>query len=265
MNRYTTPVILLSLLFASCDGDKQQQQEETVATEINPAAEGFNSEASDEKAIALADSVMKAMGGRKAYDDLRYISWNFFGVRDLIWDKHTGRVRIDVPSKNTTYLVNVHSMEGKAFVDSAEITNPDSLKVYLQKAKSIWINDSYWLVMPFKLKDTGVTLNYSRVDTTMSGTVADVVALTFEGVGDTPDNKYEVYIDQADHLVKQWAYFEDAAQAEPSAVWPWDNYTSYKGVLLSADRSDAKGPRNVKVYNELPDEVFTSFNRPELK
>ncbi|GAA0892159.1 hypothetical protein GCM10009122_18380 [Fulvivirga kasyanovii] len=254
-------LVLLAIVFA-CNTPEQKAEEKQANQ--NPAAEGFNEAGSDPRAIALADSVMAAMGGRKNYDNIRYIAWNFFGERDLVWDKHTGRVRIEVPSRKTTYLVNINTLEGKVIKDSSEITNPDSLQVYLNRAKDIWINDSYWLVMPFKLKDSGVTLKYSREDTTATGIKADVITLTFESVGSTPDNKYEVYIDKTDHLVRQWAYFKEAGQGEPSAIWPWDNYKEYEGVLLSSDRSDGKGPHNVRVFQELPDSVFTSFDKPAL-
>ena len=89
-----------------------------------------------------------------------------------------------------------------------------------------------------------------------------MLELTFENVGNTPDNKYEVFIDPVDSLVKQWAYFKEASQDSASAIWPWDNYADHNGVLLSGDRSDNKGPRNVRVYDTLGDEVFESFDLP---
>jgi len=42
---------------------------ETTSTLGNPAADGFNESGSDAKAIAIADEVMKAMGGRMAWDN----------------------------------------------------------------------------------------------------------------------------------------------------------------------------------------------------
>lgn len=257
MNRHIVAAVFLIFIVACSPSEKK--------LEMNPAAEGFNKEGSDEKAVALADSVMKAMGGRQAYEDMRFIAWNFFGVRDLVWDKQTGRVRIDVPAKKTTCLLNIHSLEGKVSKGGEEITDADSLAHYLKEAKSIWINDSYWLVMPFKLKDSGVTLKYNGEDTTQTGIPSHVLTMTFENVGDTPENKYEVYVDQSDHLIKQWAYYKNADQEAPSAVWPWDNYKDFDGVLLSSDRSDDKGPRNVRVYSEVPDEIFTSFDPPALQ
>jgi hypothetical protein len=231
----------------------------------NPPAEGFNLEASDEQAIQLADSVMEAMGGRKAWDDLQYVSWNFFGARDLLWDKKGNRVRIDFPSKKAVYLLDMDDMSGKVMMDSVEVTQPDSLNKYLEEAKSIWINDSYWLFMPFKLKDSGVTLRYAGKDTMQNGQEAEVVKLTFDGVGVTPDNMYKVYISPKDHLVYQWAYYRDAAQDSASAVWPWDNYQKYGELLLSADRSDKRGPGQVRIYQQVDDEAFSTFSKPSLE
>ncbi len=55
----------------------------TAHAEDNAPAEGFNAADSDTKAIAIAiaDEVMSTMGGRKNWDDTRYITWRFFGFR----------------------------------------------------------------------------------------------------------------------------------------------------------------------------------------
>jgi len=126
----------------------------------------------------------------------------------------------------------------------------------MTKAKSIWINDMYWLFMPFKLTDPGVQLVHMRIDTLDTGHIADVIALTFDDVGDTPSNKYEIYVDQSDHLIKKWDFYADRKQEKPSRSWPWDNYKSYGNLKLSANRSDKGGPTNVIIYESLPDSTF---------
>ncbi len=248
MRNSIIPLLLLLALFASCEQELK-----------NPAAEGFDFYHSDPAAIELADSVMAAMGGRKSWDETRFISWDFFGRRSLVWDKKDGRVRIESPSDSTIYLLNVNNPEGRVLAGGVEIKDPDSLKKMLEKGKSIWINDSYWLVMPFKLKDTGVTLEYLGEDTTMTGVRCNVLELTFKNVGVTPDNKYRVYVDLRDNLVKQWAFFRRADQDSANWIRPWDNYARYGGILLSADRSDNGGPGNVRVDEKLPDAVFIEF------
>jgi hypothetical protein len=246
---------LLSAIAFSCQPDS----EESAVHSDNPPAPGFDLAHSDPAAVELADSIMAAMGGRKNWDKTRFISWNFFGRRELVWDKAEGNVRIESIPDSTIYLVNVNNLKGRVQVKGQELTEPDSLQKMLARAKSIWINDSYWLLMPFKLKDTGVTLKYLGEDTTFTGSKCNVLELTFQNVGDTPQNKYRVYVDLKDNLVKQWAYYKEASQDSASQIWPWDNYKRYGNILLSADRSDNKGPRNVRIDEKLPPELFTEF------
>ena len=229
-----------------------------VESPENPAAAGFNETGSDPEAIALADSVMAAMGGRKAWDNTRYIGWTFFGRRHLLWDKNTGNVRIEIPADSTVFLVNVFDKKGKALVEGEEITEADSLSKLMDRAEAIWINDSYWLVMPFKLKDSGVTLKYLGQDSTQAGSLAEVLALTFENVGNTPQNKYHVYIDPASKLVVQWDYFQNAADESPRITSPWTEYQSYGKILLSGGRGN-RGLTNIAVFESVPPNVFSDF------
>ena len=64
------------------------------------------------------------------------------------------------------------------------------LKEALDNAYAAWINDSYWVVMPYKLQDPGVKLTYTREDKTEDGKDAHVLTMTFDSVGLTPQNKY---------------------------------------------------------------------------
>lgn len=227
--------------------------------EANPAAEGFDKENSDSMAIAIADEVMSAMGGRKTWDTTRYIAWNFFGMRKLLWDKETGDIRIESLTDDMEILMNINSMEGKVRKDGVEITHADSLKKYLEQGRNIWRNDSYWLVMPFKLKDSGVTLTYVREDTTKAGESAYVLELRFRNVGHTPENKYLVWVDKDEHLVKQFAYFKNASQDTPNFIMPWKNYKQYGNLLLSGDRGERQ-LTDINVPEDVPEKVFSSFD-----
>ncbi|MDX1627489.1 MAG: hypothetical protein R3345_02250 [Fulvivirga sp.] len=265
LHRFSLLLFTICTVLFSCNEHQSssgKKDDSDQQVQVYPPAEGFNAAASDSTAIAIADSVMVAMGGYEAWNNLRYIKWNFFGIRDLIWDKQTGLVRIDAPRDSMVYLINVQGDTGKVAKKGQPYTHPDSVAKYVKRGKSIWINDSYWLVMPFKLKDTGVTLKYLDQDTTMQGTPAHVLELTFNEVGDTPENKYEVFVDKNDFLIKQWSYFRSYSQDSASAIWPWDNYQRYQGVLLSGNRSDNRGPKAIVVYDSLPDQVFNSFEKP---
>ena len=259
LNIFFILIFTLTLL-TYCQQDKQNSNTDA----IYPPMPDFNLSGSDQQAMAWADSVMEAMGGYSKWQETRYLVWNFFGRRDLYWDKYTGDVRIDFNDQDLTILTNIHSGEGKVSKDGVELTQPDSLSKYLTMGKNIWINDAYWLVMPFKLKDSGVTLKYKGNDTLPSGGKAQVLQLTFNEVGVTPQNKYLVYIDTDDHLIKQWAYFNQAENDSANFIRPWDNYQDFNGLLLSTDRSDQGGPRQVKVPDQLPPTVFTSLDPVEI-
>ena len=129
---------------------------------------------------------------------------------------------------------------------------------YLSKGKEIWMNDSYWLFMPFKLKDTGVTLTYLKEGMTKTGELSDVLKLTFKEVGVTPNNAYWVWVSKDQNLIKQWAYFKHFSDSLPQFVSPWDDYEEYGEILLAKGR----GWRNlteVAVLYSVPIQTFVSL------
>lgn len=231
-------------------------KEETIQLEKNPAAEGFNKENSDAKAIEIADEVMEAMGGRKAWDETKYIQWTFFGRRTHTWDKSNMVVAIDVPNQKLNYWLDMKDMSGKVSREGIAYAEKDSLDFYLDQAYKMWINDSYWLVMPFKLKDSGVSLKYIGQDTTQSGINSDILELTFANVGVTPDNKYLVYVDQAEHLVRQWDYYANYQDSLPRFQSAWPSYSKYGNILLSGAQIGDNKITDISVAEELKQVLY---------
>ena len=248
--------VTLSMMW-SCGANSKLAENQGVMN-ANPPAADFNAADSDEEAIAIADKVMKAMGGRKNWDATRFMSWNFFGVRHLTWDKQTGRVRIQSFRDSMIYQINILDDSGSIMKDGALMTASDSIAKYTNRGKSIWINDAYWLVMPFKLKDSGVTLKHFGTDTIAGGKMADILQLTFEKVGDTPNNKYLVYVDQSDHLIKQWDFYTNAEDTVARFSTPWLDYKQHGQILLSGNRGQSQLTA-IKVSETLPDSVFETF------
>jgi hypothetical protein len=247
----------IAVLMFQCQ-PKPQENTETVPTEVNPAAEGFDAAGSDAAAIALADEVMLAMGGRQAWDTTKAISWQFFNSRTLFWDKQNKMARIENMRNDLKIIVNLEDKTGKVYKDGAEMTMADSVSFYTEMGYKMWVNDSYWLVMPFKLKDSGVTLTSAGQDTMANGRMADVLKMTFEGVGVTPDNWYKVWVDAESKLVTQWAYYATPDQEQPGFVLPWDQYKPYGNLMLSGNRGERDLP-NIKVWSEVPATIFTDF------
>lgn len=229
----------------------------------NPAMPDFDLKGSDPKAIELADKVMAAMGGRNNWDNTQYICWNFFGSRYHIWNKWTGDVRIKYLRMDREVIFNINTMSGQVKDKGESLSQADSVSKYVKQAHAHWVNDSYWLVMPFKLKDSGVTLQYKGKTNTQAGAEADVIELTFKAVGYTPQNKYLVYVDPATQRVIQWDFFRNATDEKPGITNPWTDYAQYGKILLSGGRGP-RGLTEIKVPETVPAHTFKNFEPVKL-
>ncbi|RPH54864.1 hypothetical protein EHM82_06250, partial [bacterium] len=110
----------------------------------------------------VAQEVMDALGGKQAWDDTRFLRFTFVGRRTHWWDKQTGRHRLEGQTqdgKKFVVLENVNTKEGMAWIDGQKAEG-DQAKELVERAYAAWINDTYWLLMPYKLQDPGVNLSY---------------------------------------------------------------------------------------------------------
>lgn len=260
MKKIAFLLCLTALIFANCKNEYSGENAATAGSSHNyPPEIGFNLDSSDAEAMALADEVMAAMGGYDNWKNTHYLSWNFFGRRKSLWNKWTGDVRIEVPESETIILVNVNDSTGKVSQGGKILLPSDTLcEQLLRKGITWWINDSYWLVMPFKLKDSGVTLRYLGERMTQDSTLADCMQLTFENVGLSPEHKYQVYVDKTTKLVCQWDYFDNFKNETPAFSTPWKDYQEYGKVLLSSSRGQ-NALSEIQVLETVDEKRFEAF------
>lgn len=236
---------------------------------MTPAAGAqATSESRDPKAVAVAQKSMQAMGGADAWRATRYVRFTFFGSRTHHWDRHAGRHRLEGTNRegqSYVVLMDLHTRKGKAWLDGKALEGEERDK-WLEQAWGAWINDTYWLVMPYKLMDPGVNLTHDGLET-VDGQSYDKLKLTFEGVGLTPGDTYWAWINRETGLMDQWAYvlqgWED--DREPT-VWKWLNWKPYGNIMLSGQRkSGDREPSlsDIAVFDQLPDAVFESPAAPE--
>jgi hypothetical protein len=156
--------------------------------------------------------------------------------------------------------MNINTGIGKVMRKGEILTDTAEINKILARGKKILINDSYWLIMPFKLKDSGVTLKYVKEENNKEGNLADVLQLTFENVGVTPENKYWVFVDKKTHLVSQWSFFRKASDEKPEFENIWSNYQPYGKILLSDNRGREEGIMgSIFAAKKMDKKVFKEF------
>ncbi len=199
--------------------------------------------ASDPAALALADRVVDALGGRAAWDRTQYLAFDFVASRrdtvlsrrSLAWDKATDRIHLALKNpKGQAYAVwtDLAHKDGVVLLDGAPADSATK-RQWLDRAHAIWVNDTYWLLMPFKLNDPGVTLTDAGRDSTGR---AQVIELSFAGVGLTPGDRYRVHVDDDSKLVTGW---EMLLQGNKDGRWKpaqWSDWKSVGEVKLAGQR-----------------------------
>ncbi len=230
----------------------------------------FAASTSDPKAAALADKVMQSLGGSEAWNNTHYLRFDFAvdkGGKTLVrrahtWDKWTGQYRFEATTKEgdpAVVLMNVNTKEGSAYLKGKKLEGEEAKKS-LEQAYGTWVNDTYWLLMPYKMKDPGVILALEGED--KKGTDAwDKVCLTFDNVGLTPKDKYWAYVNRKTGLVDRWDYVLKGEKKPPS-TFTWKNWKSYGKIQLADDRVSADGTRIyfpvLEVPASVPAAVFTT-------
>jgi hypothetical protein len=214
---------------------------------------------SDKKAVRLAVQVTDSMGGYDTWQEKRYLSWVFLGMRSWIWDKKTGDVRMNSRKDSLTILMNLKSRDGKVFKGGKPVTNPDTLDKYLKVGYRSWANDSYWVFMPFKLLDPGVQLTYQGKEASPKGDKTHLIRVQFDSVGVTPQNQYDVFINPDRMLVTAWKYYREPG-SKPLLTTPWTGYRDYNGLKLATSRGGKYKITEISVRDSINREVFDTYN-----
>jgi hypothetical protein len=223
----------------------------------------------ESKATAIADQVMRTLGGKEAWDRLPGLRWTFeVSVNDTLrprrrhsWNKMSGWQRVEGVTRTGIpfcYIDNLASGEGRAWMDGNAIEG-DSLQKLLKRSKSIWINDTYWMLMPYKLRDPGVHLAYDG-DTTITGITYDRLALSFENVGDTPGDRYWVYVNRASHFVERWDMVLQGDEP-PAKTYTWEGWEKHDGLwFATAHRQDKTViyTHDIETVSKFADQEFSA-------
>jgi len=174
----------------------------------------------DDAAMKLAKDVVKASGGDN-WGKVKRIQFTFNVIdkdgKPVVANKHDWDVRAGtdtITSKDKTVTVKLADKNDEG----------DAKTAYKQ-----WVNDTYWLLMPLKLLDGGVKLAHGGTQD-VDGQKYEVLNMSFEGVGLTPGDKYTLYIDPQEKLVRRWDYMPSA---EKKISGTWDGYEQFGPLKLA--------------------------------
>ncbi|MEP6768127.1 MAG: hypothetical protein ABJC61_05625 [Acidobacteriota bacterium] len=215
----------------------------------------------DARADAVGHEFIAALGGEKAWEKARQFRFDFIVEREgkpiarfsHAWDRYTGDYRVSGTDKTGapfTVFFNVNTKEGQAFVNgkTAEGETRDGL---LKSAYGRFINDSYWLLAPWKIFDPGVRLAYDGEKPCPEGAgggACDVLKLSFENVGMTPKDVYWLWITKDGRRMVAWQYVLNGAQEEPTTAL-WKDWKPYGGISLATEKPMVGKPAVIRFEN----------------
>jgi hypothetical protein len=151
--------------------------------------------------------------------------------------------------------MNLNTREGRVWLGGEEQSGA-ALAQGLERGWRTWVNDAYWMFMPYKLLDPGVNLRYLGEDIMADDREADVLEMTFESVGVTPQNRYLVYVAKDSGLVEQWSYFANREDAEPGFTAPWGGWQRFGSIMLATDKGRG-ADWSIAVWDSVPEGLFT--------
>jgi hypothetical protein len=188
------------------------------------------------KADELANKMLKALN-KSAWDSTNVIAWTHKGGHQFVWDKRNELVQVKW-DKNDVLLNLKEWNKGKAFSEGKEVTD-GQLDVLRGKAWSIFCNDSYWLIAPYKVFDEGVTRKIVKSE---DGLEALLVSYASGGV--TPGDSYLWFLDKnaTPTAYKMWVKILPIGGV--SATWE-DWKTTETGAIIAQNHK--LGPLDLNV------------------
>lgn len=246
---------------------------ESAAPATQPAADSkaFDPKKSDDKAIKLADKAIAALGGADKFDHIPCLVFTFTVEKDgkivasrkHYWDKLHGRHRLEGGTKDGkryVVLTDLRTQKGTAYLAGVKVEG-EAARDYIVGAYNAFINDTYWLVMPFKMKDPGVILKDAGSEE-VDGVKYQKVQLSFEGVGLTPKDVYWAYLNPDTGRMEKWAFVLGGEKKAPT-VAEWRGWRQHGGTWISDEKVIPEAAQRILFPDlsappSLPESVFTS-------
>lgn len=135
------------------------------------------------EADALARKMLKALN-HDAYKNTRYLEWSYRGGKNQYkWDKQLGTVEVRLAA----VFIDLNLKDpaaSKVTIDGKKALKDDKEEL-IEEALKNFNNDSFWLVAPYKVFDTGTQRSLVDLEDGTKG-----LLVTYNSGGTTPGDSY---------------------------------------------------------------------------
>ena len=220
----------------------------------------------------------RGAGGLRAWNALPGVEFEWAVVKDSaelvrtrhVWDKRENRVRSEWPVGQDSVAVAIYGLDGfdaeapagMVAINGLQLSGPEATE-RLVEANGRFVNDSYWMLAPLKVLDAGVVRSVEPRDG------FDRLALSFDGVGLTPGDRYWIDVDDVTGTMTGWSYVLEGSDTE--GAWDWLEPTQMdtpEGPLsfsrMKVNRADSTAILTEPTVLETIDETEFTDLRPRL-
>ena len=208
------------------------------------------------EADALAIKMFNAIN-HEAFENTEVLEWSFRNEHFYRWRKSIGLVEIKWDVNKVLYDTKTPNTS-TVFVNDKKVNNPELLK----KAIAFFNNDSFWLVAPYKIFDSGTERSIVKHDG------KDALLITYTSGGSTPGDSYLWILDENYFPTSYKMWTSIIPIGGVSATWAdWKNTES--GIKLPTKHTlSLFGMKinmgDVKAYNEeaniLANKILKAIN-----
>ncbi|WP_370089363.1 hypothetical protein [Ekhidna sp.] len=162
-----------------------------------------------QEAEALADEMLSALN-KQGYDSIAVIEFTYPGGHSYVWDRVSNQVTVEWDNN-------------EVFLDLNQ--SPEDYSTLQYEAYEYFLNDSFWLVAPFKVRDEGVMRSTVKVNEGRG------LLVTYTSGGVTPGDSYLWIIDEKG-FPKAWKLWTSNVPIGGLKIG-WGGWTEKEGVWFS--------------------------------
>lgn len=191
-------------------------------------------ETKEPKSLSIAEKIANAHGFQ-----------NWENVSEV---KFTFQVDVDtIKGKGRSWQWKPKSDEVTMVAGEQSVTyNRNTVDSTLVPADRAFINDKYWLFVPFQLVwDNSAKISTPKTtEAPLSKKSMNMITVTYpkEG-GYTPGDAYDIFYDE-DYIIREWIYRKNNAET-PSLTTTFENYQDFKGIKIAKDHKKDAGSWNL--------------------